>query len=161
MDYKIPKMAKEIAIEMQSDIVFYSGEINQDAWLDFQKMISEKRHHPNVILVLITPGGDPHAAYKIARILQTSYESFSVLIPSWCKSAGTLIAIASSKLYISNTGDLGPLDIQIAKRDNIGETSSGLTLEESMESLEQTASSLFISTLNTIIDNTRMPIMLA
>ncbi|MGS0536682.1 hypothetical protein [Pseudoalteromonas sp. SaAl2] len=63
-----------------------------------------------------TFGGDPHAGYKMARLLQYEYKHLTVAIPEMCKSAGTLIAIAANEIIYGPLGELGPLDIQTRKK---------------------------------------------
>lgn len=98
-------------------------------------------------MVLTTPGGDPDAAFKMGRTLQDNFEQVTIFVPGWCKSAGTLVAISAHRLVIGNRGELGPLDIQIAKADEIMELGSGLTVDAALRSLEQTAQKMFVSLL--------------
>ena len=42
-------------------------------------------------------------------------------IPRRCKSAGTLLLIGATSLIISDRGELGPLDVQLSKPDEIFE----------------------------------------
>ena len=48
------------------------------------------------------------------------------LIPRYCKSAGTLIALGASALYMDDRSELGPLDMQVTRGDEIGAMRSGL-----------------------------------
>lgn len=142
--------ADVVAKELECDVIFYSGDVTQADWVKFSKLCHERNRNKNVVLVLITPGGDPDAAYKIGRALQTTYTSVYTYVPGWCKSAGTLIAIASCTLFIGDMGELGPLDIQIAKQDELDEMASGLLLDATLRTLESTASRMFISFLKTV-----------
>ena len=108
-----------------------------------------------MFLVLVTPGGDPDAAYKIGRSLQAKYTRISVFIPGWCKSAGTLIAISAHELFVGDHGELGPLDIQLAKADEILEMGSGLAVDAAMKTLEATASKMFLNILLSIRRDTQ------
>lgn len=69
-------------------------------------------------------------------------EHFRV-IPGWCKSAGTLICIGAHNLLIGDLGELGPLDVQLAKPDELGLISSGLTIDSSFRSLQTVAFGMF------------------
>ena len=87
-------------------------------------------------LVLITHGGDPTVAYRIARRLKALYsENLTILVPSECFSGGTLIALAAQDLVIFDSGVLGPMDIQVRKDDEWDEWTSGLTVTEALEAL--------------------------
>ena len=161
MNEEIFRAARAVSESLNADVVFYSGQITQAEWLNFRKQCADKKKYDNILLLLVSPGGDPDAAYKIGRLLQSSYKKISVFISGWCKSAGTLIAISSSTLYISDTGELGPLDIQLAKQDELDEMASGLLLEATMKTLEQTASRMFINLLKTIRRETGISTKLA
>lgn len=121
--------AAAISDEYQADIFIYCSDISRHRAEQFIDMLRDKQHRKNkCILFLTTNGGDPDAAYLIAKILRKYYEKISVIICSVCKSAGTLICIGADELYIGDTGELGPLDIQLSKRDEIANLASGLDL---------------------------------
>lgn len=105
------------------------------------------QHRPrkadNVIAILTTEGGVADVAYRSARILQANYDQVSICIPGWCKSAGTLFAIGGHELLIGDRGEMGPLDVQIAVRDEIGDRNSGLILQSALETMREEAFSLF------------------
>lgn len=103
--------------------------------------IQDKRDH--VIAILVTEGGLADVAYRCARILQANYEKVSICIPGWCKSAGTLFALGANELLIGDRGELGPLDVQIAVRDEIGDRNSGLILQSALESMQEESFKLF------------------
>lgn len=144
-DEEIKKIANSLAAQLESDIVSFNGEISQNSCHLFKQQCLKNRSHKNVFLILVTPGGDPDAAFKIARVLQEKYDRISIFITGWCKSAGTLVALSANELYIGDYGEMGPLDIQIAKKDEIAEMGSGLTVDAALKSLETTASKMFIN----------------
>lgn len=82
---------------------------------------------------LTTYGGDPHAAFRVARCLRHYYEHVRLAIPSYCKSAGTLIAIAADELAIGDMGELGPLDLQVTKPEDVAERGSGLDYMQGLQ----------------------------
>lgn len=125
------------------DTFLYSGPIERGYDLNFADYVSENQKNDTVMLVLCTPGGSPDAAYKMGRYLQTRYDHFRLLIPGFCKSAGTLLAIAAEELVFSPYGELGPLDIQMAKTDNIAGLESGLNISEAFLTLEKRAKETF------------------
>ena len=145
------EIADKLSQEMDADIFFYRGEISRPVSLEVEKMIFRRRRKPNAVLILITPGGDPDAAFRIGRAFQASYPgTIASLIPGWCKSAGTLITLAGSVIYVGDLGELGPLDIQLAKQDEIEEAASGLLVETTLRTLEGAATRMFISVTRTI-----------
>ncbi|EGN74223.1 hypothetical protein A28LD_2315 [Idiomarina sp. A28L] len=62
---------------------------------------------------------------------------------SYCKSAGTLVALGAQRLIISDTGELGPLDVQVNKPDEMFELSSGLDISTAISSLQQESLAAF------------------
>ncbi|MFB9263586.1 ATP-dependent Clp protease proteolytic subunit [Bradyrhizobium erythrophlei] len=142
--------ATKLSSAMDADVLFYNGEITFKSSGRFIDLICARSRKKKLILILVTPGGEPDAAFKIGRSMQAKYDEISVFVPGWCKSAGTLIALAANAIYIGDRGELGPLDIQIAKSDEILEMGSGLTVDSAMKSLETTAAKMFLNLLLTI-----------
>lgn len=135
------------------DWFLYSGEVKRVIDFKFYEFVAEKKASEDVCLVLCTPGGTPDAAYKMGRYLQTRYDSFKLLIPGFCKSAGTLLAIAADELIFSPYGELGPLDIQMAKTDNLAGLESGLNISEAFLTLENRAKDTFHNLVVEITNN--------
>ena len=147
---KIKAAAEAVAKAEQADVLLFNGDIQPDCAHSFLDKLRPRKRAKKVILLLVTPGGDPDAAFKIGRTLQNLYERVVIFVPGWCKSAGTLIALAAHELIISDEGELGPLDIQIAKADEIMELGSGLTVDAAMKSLEATASKMVLNLMVSI-----------
>jgi len=107
-----------------------------------------------LIFVLTTPGGQAEVAFRIARAMQDVYSHSTALIGGWCKSAGTLCVIAANEVAMSDDAELGPLDVQLAKRDELDERDSGLVIEEALRNLEQYAFKFFDAFMHQIKDHT-------
>ena len=136
-----------------TDIFVYVGEINRQGYTILSNEIEalHENRKSSVLLLLATFGGDPDAGYRIGRCLQHYYEGeVSIFAPSLCKSSGTLTAIAANYLIIGNQGELGPLDIQLRKTDEIGEQSSGLDIFKAVNFLEARVMDQFAQYLPTI-----------
>lgn len=136
----------------ETDVFFYIGSIDRDG---YSKLSNEIANLPNrkhkALICMTTFGGDPDAGYRIGRCLQHYYpKQVAFFIPSLCKSSGTLAAIAANSLIIGNQGELGPLDIQLRKTDEIGEQSSGLDIFKAIDFLEDRASKQFVQYLRDI-----------
>lgn len=101
----------------------------------------------NLLLVLTTSGGSADSAYKIMRYLQIVYEKITIIVPGWCKSAGTLMATGAHEIQFGPFGELGPLDVQLVRPDALGEHSSGLAIDTAVEKLQHEAFRLFIGML--------------
>lgn len=124
----------------ETDVIVYSGAIDMHGYTAFCDTIPKDRKK-KLLLVLSTFGGDPHAGYRIARASAHYYgnENFSILIPWFCKSAGTLICIGAHKLIMMDQSELGPLDVQVQKNDEIFQQNSGLDIIRGMFYLQNDA----------------------
>jgi hypothetical protein len=131
------KAAAAIASRDNCDIFLYNGEIQRRSDLDFILTIHANRKHDGCKLLLITHGGDPDAAYKMARYLQEKYKAFELLLAGMCKSAGTLLATGAHGLIFSPYGEMGPLDVQLIKEDKVTGMHSGLNISEALAAMEK------------------------
>jgi len=137
-----------------ADIIAYIGFLISP---DYCKMIdlcsNRKSKRRNVLLILSTPGGSAEAAYRVARCLQRAYKtksedlnergSFFLYVHDMCKSAGTLLALGATMLVMSQKAELGPIDVQILKEDEVGERRSGLAPRQALETLSMEAGRAF------------------
>ena len=137
----VPSEAQQIfdeyAEKMNTDILFYNGPIRFSA--KGLQTVSRRFKRENVLLVLVTSGGDPNGGYKLARLLQKHYKKFTQFVTGWCKSAGTLVALGANELVFSDCVELGPLDIQTTKKDDLFSQESGLTVMTALQTLEDRA----------------------
>ena len=125
---------------LQADLMVYSGGIERDGYFKVCDLLASRRpKQPHVLLVLATLGGDPHAGFRLARALRHNYSQLHVLVPGLCKSAGTLVVTGATELIIADTGELGPLDVQVAKRDEVFEFGSGLDIMQACNYLQSQA----------------------
>ncbi len=149
-------LALTYANKNDSDVVLFNGEIDSD---DVEALIKECREktdkRSDVLLVLVTPGGDADAAYRLARCLQELYGKFTVFVPGWCKSAGTLVVIGAHYIVMGDYGELGPLDVQLSKSDELFEWNSGLVIDSALDALEARAIVMFERTFLRIKAGTR------
>lgn len=157
----IEEVNKENDKNDKYDVYFYHGGIWREGYDKLTSILEEKRKNnalaKKVIFILATLGGDPHSGYRIGRALQHYYpDKVNVLIPSYCKSAGTLVTISANKLIIGNSGELGPLDIQLLKEDEIGASNSGLDIFKAINHLQERAISLFNDYVSEIKYKTKM-----
>ncbi len=132
-----------------SDIYLYSGVIDRDG-ADKLIQLTTAPSNKKACLIICTFGGDPNAAFKIARRLQEKYEKFSLFIDGYCKSAGTLIAVGSDEVIMSGTAELGPLDIQLQKEDEISRQGSSLSINEALRNLKEEAINFFDTMLKNL-----------
>lgn len=135
----------------RSDILLLNGELDFGLDRKVAKLMLSRRRHKSLHLVIVTEGGNADVAFKVGRCLQSLYDNVTAVVPGWCKSAGTLVCIGAHKLVIGDLGELGPLDVQIAKADDLGGRSSGLAIESAFRSLQGTGFYFFESCLLEII----------
>jgi hypothetical protein len=131
-----------------ADGFLYSGPINRDSTDRLVKLIDGRpERRKNACLFITTFGGDPNAAYRIGRTFKKNYKNGIILavLGGYCKSAGTLLALCADELVFGCFGELGPLDTQIDRPNEIVVADSGLDLfqalaqitDSSFESFEQ------------------------
>lgn len=133
-------LVQQALIELDSDLFIYSGNImlpHDRKLIEVIENVPPQHKKKTAILWLTTWGGSPDAAYTMARSFQRSYDHFHVLVTSYCKSSGTLICLGAEKLIMTATAELGPLDIQVANNEELGERLSGLNPSEALNAIGQ------------------------
>ncbi|EKU83472.1 SDH family Clp fold serine proteinase [Massilia timonae] len=143
------------------DLILISRGITRKLHHDLSLLIAKEKKNNKVTVFLTTLGGDPDGGYRIARCLQHHYEHIRLIVPSHCKSAGTLIAIGAHELVIGDLGELGPLDVQVLKSSELEERSSGLDIVQALEAAQTHARQAFHSTLVEIRQGGRLSTKLA
>ncbi len=85
-------------------------------------------------VILHSGGGDPDAAYQIARIIDRIGNSIAnsvvYCIPRFAKSAATLMALGGNRIIMTEIAELGPIDPQIYFE---GQWISAKTVRDSMK----------------------------
>lgn len=71
-------------------------------------------------LLIHSPGGDLLAAERIINVCrsQSGTGEYIAVVPSMAKSAASLICLGASKILMSRTSELGPVDPQLIKWEN-------------------------------------------
>lgn len=138
--------ANKVAEELDAAIFLYSGSIDSKGFgLLFSELAvsASTPRRPNALLLLTTYGGSANDAYRIARVMQMISRKFTLCIPAMCKSAGTLIALGANRIMMNDISELGPLDVQLRQRDEIGEIRSGMVIRTALEGLTEETFALF------------------
>jgi hypothetical protein len=135
--------ADAVATLHKADVLFINAPIYRPLDANVHQVCRRRRRRKNVVLILVTQGGDAGAAYRIARCLQSSYDRFVLFVTGFCKSAGTLLAIGANELIVADSGELGPLDVQMSKPDELLQRQSGLTATAALSTLHQQAFQAF------------------
>lgn len=137
-----------------TDLYLFSGVISYATASEFVDAVCRKeKPKTDALLFITTQGGDPHAAYRIIRALRSKYTKVALAIAGPCKSAGTLIAIGAHELLIADTGELGPLDVQLSKPDELVPNSSGLDVFQALAVTTQHAFQSFEQALMSLIED--------
>lgn len=142
---KASALARQVSDNLHADIFVYSGILKTPFDEKFRRVVRDNHRRQNVLLFLTTPGGSADCAYRMARCLQQHYADGCIsLHVDWiCKSAGTLLAVGSDELVMADRGELGPLDVQLGKPDEVAEWSSGLTPVQALAFLQAKSFDLF------------------
>lgn len=67
----------------------------------------------SIDIMLHTAGGYVDAVEKFITVLRYLKPDYQVIIPSWAKSGGTLIALSSKMILLGVNSEMGPVDPQI------------------------------------------------
>ncbi len=135
LEQKWQRLSLEVGTIYDADVILYSGEIEDTTADNLIRIARQNNRRKNVFLMLATRGGSADAAYRIARSLQSHYTKFIIYIYGICKSAGTLVAIGAHEIILSDFGEFGPLDVQLGKKDELFENTSGLNTIQALNSL--------------------------
>lgn len=64
-------------------------------------------------LLLHTPGGATNATESIVAYLRSKFDDLEVIVPTYAMSAGTMISLASDRVWLGRHSQLGPIDPQM------------------------------------------------
>lgn len=129
--------------EYNADVYFYSAPIDDDGFGALTQSVATNKRKDRALLILVTNGGLANSAYQIARLLQTQYKHFILFLPSRCKSAGTLVALGANVLLMDAFSELGPLDVQLFKQNEIASRKSGLLSRSAFDAMADAAFELY------------------
>ena len=136
--------ANRLAAKLDADLLILNYEVLPPIDFVFIEMVAKRTPRTDVVLFLTTEGGSADSAFRMMRSLQARYTNVSVVVCGWCKSAGTLMCIGAHTLFMGPGGELGPLDVQIVKADEMDEQKSGLVAEAAFEKLQQESYKFFM-----------------
>lgn len=128
---------------LDADIYFISGELDRSLASALIDTYVNAEQRTNCALILSTYGGDADAAFIIARFLKRFYKHFTLYVFGYCKSAGTLVALGADEIVMSPHAELGPLDVQLFKEDELGRQGSGLDIFQALSIINAQAFQIF------------------
>lgn len=137
----------EKALDMKLWLLVQNGtgqwsDITDDVYRGFLNNKYEIQQDERCGLVIHSPGGDASSAYKIVRLFQRRTDEFYTVVPSYAKSAATLMAIGGKEIVMGSEAELGPLDVQIYDEDK-ADFDSALNAVQSLERLNAYALTAF------------------
>lgn len=115
-------------------IAYFSSEVGNDAAsmvndedvFIIENLLSVPSTKKDLVLILHSNGGYSLSAERIIEVcrnycVQRNNESkFYVIVPKKAKSAATIVALGSDKIYLRDTAELGPVDPQFIVADKDG-----------------------------------------
>jgi hypothetical protein len=117
-----------IANMHKADVYRYIGNISDQPADQFVLTMKNRTERAkNCVVFIATFGGDASAAFRIARAMRRYYRGQVIMyILGQCKSAGTLLAVGADKIIMGDFGELGPIDVQLRKKDALFSRESGI-----------------------------------
>ena len=103
-----------------------------------ESILAAEHDGNRLILVINSPGGHAMAAERIVNVCREyGKNQFEVLIPHKAKSAATMVALGASKIHMSPTAELGPVDPQVAYNPMGGEDVLWISAAEYIRSYDK------------------------
>lgn len=107
-----------------------------------------------IALVLESPGGYAEDAYRLARFLRHHATGFAAIVPTYAKSAATLLALGADEIVMGTDAEMGPLDAQLWDNER-EERSSALDEVQALERLHSVALEQLDETMLTMLGGMR------
>ncbi len=104
-----------------------------------EDQVQGPRESTEIDLWLESPGGDAHAAYKLAVMLRSAASTVRVVIPDYAKSAATLLALVGDEIFLAPGADLGPLDAQMPDEGSYTGSISALNIARAVDEVARDA----------------------
>lgn len=84
-----------------------------------ENLLSAEHDRGKIVMVLSSAGGFGLAAERLVNVCRTySDGNFEVVVPHMAKSAATLVCFGASRILMSSTAELGPVDPQVRYYDD-------------------------------------------
>lgn len=111
---KLAAHFKRPVIVFQTSFLFDNGLISDDDALMLEEVLINSKIRKDLLLMINSPGGFGLAAERVVRVCQKySANGFEVLVPHQAKSAATIICFGSTKVWMGETSEIGPIDPQL------------------------------------------------
>ena len=126
MRYRRQELIKEIERTTGRQLICCVGgtstAIRRDDVVFLSDLLHNIRRGEAIDLMLHTPGGDMDAAEKLVSMISGAAGTapFRIIVPDFAKSAGTLMALGSNSILMSDSSELGPIDPQVVSEEQNG-----------------------------------------
>ncbi len=77
-------------------------------------------------LIVHTPGGQIDATESIVEYLKSKFDDIEAVVPTFAMSAGTMISLATRKIWLGKHSQLGPIDPQMVLPDGRAMSAQGV-----------------------------------
>lgn len=126
------------------DVILFTGDIIDGVFVSLQEVLREleSRKKKKVYFIIGTSGGSPHEAFRMMRLLRMKYDYIGVVLFGECYSAGTLFALGANEILMSPGSNLGPLDVQMRREDDLSRM-SGECYRQALSDISIVAQSVF------------------
>ncbi len=106
------ELGMPIWLLVQNDRTNPLCEIGEELWEAFFAQRSKMQANRKAALLIDSPGGYPREAYKLARLFRRECDGFVAIVPSYAKSAATLLVLGAERIILDTHAEIGPLDMQ-------------------------------------------------
>src|SRR4029077_972851 len=74
---------------------------------------------PKLDIMIHSPGGSAEATETIVEEIRRKFERVRFIIPSYAKSAATMMAMSGNEILMDEDAELGPIDPQMFTRNGV------------------------------------------
>lgn len=129
-------------------IIFAASNIDIGLMPVLYDFLEELSPTPSLDVVIHCRGGDITAAYRLARILVDATDHLTFIVPFYCTSAGTIMALAADEIIAGATAVFSPVDPQLASSSTIDNHEQSMISAEDVRLLGQAFKDWFGVELN-------------
>lgn len=102
-----------------------------------ENLLSAEYDDGRIVMILSSAGGFGLAAERLVNVCRSySNGNFEVIVPHMAKSAATLVCFGASRILMSPTAELGPVDPQVRYYDDNGKE-QWISAEEYVRSYDE------------------------
>lgn len=125
-------------------VVYFSSFYDEESMMSdkdaemIESILSVEHSGGKIILILNSAGGSGLAAERIVNVCRSySGGNFEVIVPHMAKSAATMICFGASRILMSPTAELGPVDPQVQYHNDATGKKEWISAQEYVRSYEQ------------------------